>query len=108
MTGQVAYSKNGSAAVLTTSMQGQTQTLDNSVSDGYSSSSTAFSTTEVEFDFSSGNSGRRLGDNSESVSQAFSDSTRLAMEQLEQKVNQTVNKDMAGLDNRQVREVRGV
>jgi len=89
-------------------MQGQTQTLDNSVSDGYSSSSTAFSTTEVEFDFSSGNSGRRLGDNSESVSQAFSDSTRLAMEQLEQKVNQTVNKDMAGLDNRQVREVRGV
>jgi len=104
LSGSVPYSKNCSSVSLTKKIIGSTKILDNNAAGGISNSDESFETDDmVDVDFTppscSGNA-RRLNADGSFTSQAYLDSVSAGIDMLKQQVNQTVNKDMSGVDPR--------
>jgi len=95
ITGSVPYSKDCSSILLQSKISGYTKILDNKAPRGISDSDTAFQTDDmVNLDFTPSCENAT----GSSTSQAYSDSVRAGINALKQQVNQTVNKDMTGID----------
>ena len=102
LSGSVPYSKDCSSVSLKKKITGSTKILDNSAAEGISNSDESFQTDDmVDVDFtppSCNGNARRLNADGSFTSQAYLDSLLTGIDKLKQQVNQTVNKDMTGVD----------